>query len=224
MIEREATTWVAAAERLPDDDMTVLIALDDGEVWTGYRDGDDWRDVEVRYRRQALPTGPICRNIQCHDKGDVAVSTIAETILSAVDDGARNTAAIAEATGLEKVQVQNNVSWLKSQGKLVKTDDGLARGDSAVPAVKAKVHAAPEPREPDAPTPKKRAKAVAKPAKRTTAPPSKQHARSRSTAPRSANASSRSPSRARSCSRLPRVRVLASLARSITWTPWRFFA
>lgn len=29
----------------PDDDMTVLIALSDGEVWTGYRDAGDWRFV-----------------------------------------------------------------------------------------------------------------------------------------------------------------------------------
>jgi hypothetical protein len=34
--------WIDVNENLPDDDVCVLIALDDGEVWTGYMDGDDW--------------------------------------------------------------------------------------------------------------------------------------------------------------------------------------
>jgi hypothetical protein len=37
--------WIATTERLPDDDQTVLIAMDDGEVWTGYMDGGQWRYV-----------------------------------------------------------------------------------------------------------------------------------------------------------------------------------
>ena len=36
------TAWISAAEELPDDDTTVLIALDDGEVWTGYHDAGEW--------------------------------------------------------------------------------------------------------------------------------------------------------------------------------------
>ena len=36
------TIWFDAAVQLPDDETTVLIALDDGEVWTGYVDGDQW--------------------------------------------------------------------------------------------------------------------------------------------------------------------------------------
>lgn len=51
------SAWVATADRMPDDDLAVLIALEDGEVWTGFHDGDDgWRYVsadpvgqEVRY-------------------------------------------------------------------------------------------------------------------------------------------------------------------------------
>lgn len=40
------SAWIDAAQQLPDDDQCVLIALDDGEVWTGYHDGDDgWRYV-----------------------------------------------------------------------------------------------------------------------------------------------------------------------------------
>lgn len=39
-------SWVSASERLPDDDQTVLIAMDDGEVWTGYLEADhQWRYV-----------------------------------------------------------------------------------------------------------------------------------------------------------------------------------
>ncbi|MDT3708139.1 MAG: DUF551 domain-containing protein [Thiobacillus sp.] len=37
--------WISATERLPDDDQTVLIAMDDGEVWTGYMDAGEWRYV-----------------------------------------------------------------------------------------------------------------------------------------------------------------------------------
>ena len=39
--------WISTTTQLPDDDLTVLIALDDGEVWTGFRDGDDWRYVSA---------------------------------------------------------------------------------------------------------------------------------------------------------------------------------
>lgn len=38
-------TWTAVAEKLPDADITVLLALDDGEVWPGYLDGNTWRYV-----------------------------------------------------------------------------------------------------------------------------------------------------------------------------------
>ncbi len=40
-----ADPWTAVAARLPDADLTVLLALDDGEVWPGYLDGDTWRYV-----------------------------------------------------------------------------------------------------------------------------------------------------------------------------------
>ena len=38
-------TWMEAKVELPDDDITVLIALADGEVWTGFRDAGEWRFV-----------------------------------------------------------------------------------------------------------------------------------------------------------------------------------
>ena len=38
-----AITWTKCSDGLPDDEITVLLAFDDGEVWTGFRDGDDWR-------------------------------------------------------------------------------------------------------------------------------------------------------------------------------------
>jgi hypothetical protein len=41
-------TWTPISDSLPDDDQCVLIALEDGEVWTGYLDGDDgWRYVSA---------------------------------------------------------------------------------------------------------------------------------------------------------------------------------
>lgn len=39
------SAWIPVAAKLPDDDQCVLIALDDGEVWTGFMEGDDWRYV-----------------------------------------------------------------------------------------------------------------------------------------------------------------------------------
>ena len=31
-----------ASGQLPDDEITVLVALDDGDVWPAYRDADKW--------------------------------------------------------------------------------------------------------------------------------------------------------------------------------------
>lgn len=39
------SAWISVDERLPDDDQTVLIAMDYGEVWTGYLEGGQWRYV-----------------------------------------------------------------------------------------------------------------------------------------------------------------------------------
>lgn len=37
--------WIDSTAELPDDEMTVLIALSDGEVWTGFHDAGQWRFV-----------------------------------------------------------------------------------------------------------------------------------------------------------------------------------
>jgi hypothetical protein len=42
-----ALAWTDGAAALPDDDILVLIALTNGEVWPGYRDGDAWRYVDA---------------------------------------------------------------------------------------------------------------------------------------------------------------------------------
>ncbi len=40
--------WIDASVELPDAEMTVLLALSDGEVWAGFHDGDDgWRYVSA---------------------------------------------------------------------------------------------------------------------------------------------------------------------------------
>lgn len=41
-----AYDWKPVEERLPDDGTLVIIALNDDDVWTGYRDGDIWRYVD----------------------------------------------------------------------------------------------------------------------------------------------------------------------------------
>lgn len=39
--------WTDAAAALPDDDILVLLALNDDDVWPGYRDGGTWRYVDA---------------------------------------------------------------------------------------------------------------------------------------------------------------------------------
>lgn len=34
--------WIPVTESLPDDDETVLIAMTDGEAWTGYHEANQW--------------------------------------------------------------------------------------------------------------------------------------------------------------------------------------
>ena len=34
--------WASSKESLPDEDQCVLVATEDGEVWTGYLDGGEW--------------------------------------------------------------------------------------------------------------------------------------------------------------------------------------
>jgi len=42
-----ALAWTDAAAALPDDDTLVLLALNDDDVWPGYRDGETWRYVDA---------------------------------------------------------------------------------------------------------------------------------------------------------------------------------
>lgn len=42
-----SNNWTPAAAALPDDDTLVLLALNDDDVWPGYRDGDTWRYVDA---------------------------------------------------------------------------------------------------------------------------------------------------------------------------------
>lgn len=41
------TIWNRVEDQLPDDEATVLIALADGEVWTGFLDAGEWRYVSA---------------------------------------------------------------------------------------------------------------------------------------------------------------------------------
>ena len=43
-IEAELKRWISIADRLPDDNKTVLVATDDGDVWVAHHDGEDWFD------------------------------------------------------------------------------------------------------------------------------------------------------------------------------------
>jgi hypothetical protein len=44
---KASVVGVDARVQLPDDDMTVLLAIDDGEVWTGFMDAGIWRYVSA---------------------------------------------------------------------------------------------------------------------------------------------------------------------------------
>ena len=37
--------WIATGDELPDADETVILALEDGEVTTGFLDGETWREI-----------------------------------------------------------------------------------------------------------------------------------------------------------------------------------
>ena len=39
--------WRPVDQELPDDDETVLLHLESGEVWTGFRDASVWRFVSA---------------------------------------------------------------------------------------------------------------------------------------------------------------------------------
>lgn len=44
----KALKWIPVSERLPDAEECVMIQMADGEVWTGFYDGDDgWRYVSA---------------------------------------------------------------------------------------------------------------------------------------------------------------------------------
>ena len=44
----EELRWIPVTESLPDAETTVMISMEDGEVWTGFHDGDDgWRYVSA---------------------------------------------------------------------------------------------------------------------------------------------------------------------------------
>ena len=59
-------SWIPVTERLPDDELTVLVALADSDepVWLGYHDADGWyyidgapADENVTHW-QPMPEGP----------------------------------------------------------------------------------------------------------------------------------------------------------------------
>jgi hypothetical protein len=60
-------TWIPVEESLPDDEITVLIALSDGDVWFGnieagtwwYQGGISTRSVDVTHWMH-LPEHPKC--------------------------------------------------------------------------------------------------------------------------------------------------------------------
>jgi hypothetical protein len=41
------SNWVPVTECLPDANTLVLLALNDDDVWPGFRDGDTWRYVDA---------------------------------------------------------------------------------------------------------------------------------------------------------------------------------
>ena len=52
--------WICASVQLPDDETTVLIALSDGEVWTGYMEAGQWFFVSGDLVDQGSGTRVCC--------------------------------------------------------------------------------------------------------------------------------------------------------------------
>ena len=56
--------WHDARQELPDDELTVMVALANGEVWLGFHTEEDWRQVSAETFDQRvtywadLPTAP----------------------------------------------------------------------------------------------------------------------------------------------------------------------
>lgn len=42
---RQAPAWIPVSQALPDDDGTVIVHMDDGEIWSGYLDAQVWRFI-----------------------------------------------------------------------------------------------------------------------------------------------------------------------------------
>lgn len=72
-----AINWIPVSTRLPDADLTVLIALSDGDVWTGYLDGDTWRDVGATPLEQGRVT--YWADLPEHPETDSRVSANSST-------------------------------------------------------------------------------------------------------------------------------------------------
>lgn len=53
-------TWTKCSDSLPDDEVAVLLAFDDGEVYAGFHDGDEWRYLD------ATPCDPSEVTHWCH--------------------------------------------------------------------------------------------------------------------------------------------------------------
>ena len=64
--------WNSTQTSLPDDDITVLLSLEDGEIWTGFLDAGQWRyvtadPIEAKVTHWAnFPPPPT---EQCDDRG-----------------------------------------------------------------------------------------------------------------------------------------------------------
>ena len=60
--------WIPIAQSLPDDEETVLVALDDGEIWLGFHDANLWSAVDADLFQATvthwatMPAGPWNRD------------------------------------------------------------------------------------------------------------------------------------------------------------------
>ena len=58
-------TWIPVSKELPDDEETVMVALDDGEVWLGFHSETRWSAVDADLFQAEvthwarMPEGPV---------------------------------------------------------------------------------------------------------------------------------------------------------------------
>lgn len=76
---RRVITWQTVQEGLPDDELMVLVATSEGEVWPAFRDGQQWLNADASTMSDQvthwcdLPDPPACSSPD-NDRGELGTT------------------------------------------------------------------------------------------------------------------------------------------------------